>query len=700
MVQSKAKYRDILWYYRWFALSVFVAVLAMGFIGVKCQPKIYGVSADIYVEPRSGTMIGDTSMIAANHDSWQINNQVEILGSDRVADKAADYLGKQLGPKFALNGRKLAKMITITKKDDSNVITLEMISSVNPHTLYTMIQEYLHAYQDALEMINSDKSSWERDYLAKQLDLAQVELDHSSTQIREFESKNAAYNVDTQVNQMLQTASALDEQSKLLNADIQATSAEILSTEKMLKVTPEYVNLMSIVERDPEAGELRKQILNLSVEKAESSAKVTEIHPKMAIYDRELDQLNQLLDQRLALFSGTLHGKPKNESLKVESLKSAPTPADSRVEHHLAEDLVRKQIRLDALRAKEKALLGAHAEVTEQLKAMPQQVVAYASLKNTYEMAQEKVKTLQERLDDASLMQEVSKRFTKMEVLKKPVLPTAPLRPSLLENMTAAALLGLGLSLFSVAARCAVDHTFRWPFQLNGLQEPNLYQLESNPGRKVFGDRLQHGTIGAPDAYKRLMVHLERLSQNDNVRRIGLLPVGGNAERGITGVTLALAMAEAGHKVALVDVDFTKQSITQLIEGLKLPIAATMSGGQGLSDYLSGATEDFVDIIYPLGKSVYGSFIPSGSPVTEAGLPVSCRSWDHLEESLSPNYNFVFYSLSSITQSYDAVAVSLAMDGVLLMVYPGLSMQDQIQSAMQELKTVGAQVLGIIIQPI
>lgn len=696
MVQAKAKYREILWYYRWFALCIFVAVLAMGFIGVKFQPKVYGVSADIYVEPRPGTVTGETPMAAADNDSRQINNQVEILGSDRVADKAADYLGQQLGSSFAITGRGLAKMITITKKEYSNVITLEMTSSVNPHTLYTIIQEYLHAYEGALETINSDKSSRERDFLAKQLESAQVELDHISNKIRDFESENAAYNMDTQVNQMLQVASGLDEQAKLLNSDIQATSQEILTSQKVLKVTPEYVSLMSRIERDPEAGELRKRIVALSAEKAEWGSKVTEVHPKMAVYTRELDRLNQLLDQRLAVFSGAFHG-PSNQG---EPFKGSQITTGSTMDDNLAESLVKNRIRLDSLRAKEKALLGAHAEVTEQLKAMPQQVVAYASLKNTYEMAQEKVRVLQKRLDDASLMQEVSKRFTKVEVLKNPVLPTEPLRPSLVKNMTAAALLGLCLALFSVYVRCAVDPTFRWPFQLNGLREPNLFLLDGTPGRKVFGERLQHGTMGAPDAYKRLMVHLEGLSQNDNVRRVGLLPVGGNAERGITGVTLALAMAEAGHKVALLDVDFTKYSVTRLIEGLKLPISVALKEGQGLSDYLSGYTEDFVDIIYPLGKSTYGSFIPAGSPVEEAGLPVSRRSWDHLEESLSPNYNFVFYSLPAITQSYDAVAVSLAMDGVLLMVYPGLSMQDQIQNAMQELKTVGAHVLGIIIQPV
>jgi len=723
MVQAKAKIKEILWHYRWFALIIFVSVLATGYVGFRMQPKVYGVSADIYVEPRPGTVTGESSMNAGDNDYRQINNQVEILGSDRVASKAADYIGEELGPKYLIDERRLAKMITITKKEFSSVITLEMSSSYQPRALLTIMQQYLRAYEDALEIINSDKSSRERDFLAKQLEVAQGELDHASARLRDFEAENSAYNMDTQVNQMLQIASGLDEQAKVLNADIEATRQEVITAQKMLPATPEYVNLMSRIERDPEANELRKRIVGLEAEKAEWGSKVTESHPKMGVYSRELEHLNHLLDQRLAVFNTTLQssalrgtvpsgsvshsdeshlsaGKAiKDVKDSKEAKEGEKITTGSTMDANLAEELVKNRIRLDSLQAKERALVNAHEEVSAQLKAMPQQVVQYAALKNNYDMSQDKVRVLQKRLDDASLMQEVSKRFTKVEVLKNPVLPTEPLRPNLMKNMTAAALLGFCLALFSVYIRCTVDPTFRWSFQLNGLREPNIFQLDPAPTRKAFGQGFQHGTIGAPDSYKRLMVHLESLAQSEGIRRVGILPVGQCVERGMPAVTLASALTEAGHKVALLDVDFTVCSLSRLIEGLEIPISAALSNGPGLSDYLAGYTEDFVDIIYPLGKSIYGSLIPAGSLVDSAGLPVSRRSWELLEESLSPNYSFVFYSLPAISESYDAVAVSLALDGVLLLVYPGLTRQDQIQQSIQELKNVGARLLGIVVQP-
>jgi Mrp family chromosome partitioning ATPase len=150
----------------------------------------------------------------------------------------------------------------------------------------------------------------------------------------------------------------------------------------------------------------------------------------------------------------------------------------------------------------------------------------------------------------------------------------------------------------------------------------------------------------------------------------------------------------------LIDTDFTPHSVTGLLRTLKLPISAALHAGPGLSDYLSGDTEDFLDIVYPLGKTVYGSFIPAGDPVHDTGFQFSHRNLGQLEGNLSPNYNFVLYALPSVEQSYDAIAVSRTLDGVLLMAHPGVTSLEQIQSTVRELASVDCRVLGILVQPL
>src|SRR5262249_10166242 len=156
---------------------------------------------------------------------------------------------------------------------------------------------------------------------------------------------------------------------------------------------------------------------------------------------------------------------------------------------------------------------------------------------------------------------------------------------------------------------------------------------------------------------------LENLSKKEQVRRIGVIPISPFGECNITTIALGLYLTELSNKMVLIDTDYSNYSLTRLIGSMRLPMSGAVESGPGLSDYLNGDVDDFVDIIYPLGKTVYGSFIPAGRPIHEAGFQFSHKNLGQLEANLSPNYNFVLYSLSSLEKSFDSIAVSRTLDG-------------------------------------
>lgn len=686
MVQAKIQYQDILRHHAWLAASVFVLVLAAAFVGTSLQTPVYKVRAEIYVEPKPASLLSEASGNISNADVVWMNNQLSVLGSDRVAKKAVHYIQAKLGKRFPVSQALLEKNVRFIRKDHSSVIALEMSAPGKPGDLQAMLQEYLHAYRDTLETMSFDKANQERDFLAKQQASAQDEQDRVSAQLQDFEAHHQAYNLDVQANQMIQRAARLDEQGQLLNVDIQATQAEMAATEKMLPASPEFINLLSRMERDAKVIALRHRLTLLELENpgADTSIDTNRI--------AELDRLKSLLYQRLGAFAATFRQKLPNgmESMTIGS------PMD----FSLAEGIMKKRILLDSLRAKAKAAQVARRELASKLSGIPSEAIEYAALKNQFERIQEKVHALQKRLDDATLSQEAAKSFTRVEVLKNPVLPAAPISPNLPFNLLAATLLGVLLAGWSVIVAVHLDRKFRWPFQLSAMASKPLFLLDKLPPRKAFAALMERGNFIIPDAYKRLILHLDQLSEQDNIRRIGLLPVGVFPERGIPTVSLSLYFTELGNKVSLIDLDFSKASVTGLIGSLKLPISVGIQEGPGLSDYLGGDDTELVDIIYPLGKTVYGSLIPSGDSVTDASVAFNQRSLNALENELSPNYRFVFYSLPAITQSYDAVAVSRILDGVILVAYPGVSSLEHIQQAIRELESVNGKLLGVVIQPV
>ncbi len=694
MVQPRIKYLDILWLHRWFAVTMFSIVLLVVLVGSALQKKVYKSDAEIYIAPKPVSVTGDSSTAVSDYDYRLLNNQIEILSSDMVVRRALKLIQEELGSQVPVSAGMLRGSLMAAKKDYTTVITVSLTSGAQPKHLQRMLELYLKAYQNVLAEINSKKSNEEKTFLEKQLLASEQELAEASEKLRAFEATNQTYNMDAQLNQMLSMASRMDENSKTLSADIAATRREITIAKKHLSASPEYINLMARVERDTEVGDLRKKIVNTESEQAEWSSKLTNEHPKMVAYDHELNRLHALLKKRLDVFSTAFQQKlPDHEKSLF---------FNTNLDSSLANNIINNEIKLETLRAKADVLAGMQRSVKDTLQGVPKQALTYAGLKNQFEISQDKVKVLQKRLDDASLMEEVSKSFTRIESLKYPTLPVSPLRPNMGKNMMAAVLLGLCLSLFSVFVRATMDRTLRWPFQVTGLVDTNnsVFTLPALPSRQVLSAMLEKTNFNVPEPYKRLIIHLENLSKTDQVRRIGVLPVSPFPECGMTTIALSLYLTELSNKLVLIDTDYSRQSVSSLVAGLRVPMAAEMQEGAGLSDYLNGQTEDFIDVIHPLGKTVYGSFIPAGPPVQETGFQFSHRNLGQLEQELSPNYNFVLYSLPAIEQSYDAVAVGRTLDGVMLVVHPEMTGLDQLHHAIKELEAVNCRLLGVLVQPV
>lgn len=707
MINTSIKYIEILKKHRGLAVFSFLLVLICTFGFTKLQDTVYQTSAEIYIVPKPLTVTGN-AYVFTDYDYRMLNNQIEILKSDKVAVLAHQYLEKnhpEIIQRYNLSDVGLQNSVHVDKKADASVLAVNFVSKADGdhrQDLRTMLAGYITAYKDYLKESNSRKASDEVGFLEEQLADAEKNLEEESISLQTFHSNNQSYNIDAEINQMIMSKSRLNEQAKTLAAEIQARQEKVVMAKKQLPAEAEYINFLARIERDAEASQLRKNIVTLEAEKAEWSSKITDAHPKMKAYNAELDRLNDLLGSRLNTF-----GRQYKDDLGPINAKDLAT--SSNFDLALATDVIKDQIDLETLKAKYSAFRNAINQIGDDLSDVPEKKLAYAERKVRFEMAQDKVKLLQKRLDEAKILEAVSADFTSIEILKEPEVPGMPLRPNLPKNMTAALLLGLCFSLFAVFVRASMDKSLAWPFQLNGIvakeEEEGIagsqvFELPKLPSRRAFGQMMESTNFTVPEAYKRVIIHLENQAKLAGARKVGIVPVSNVPDGNITSALLGLYMTELSNKMVLIDTDHSKHSVTNLVASLGLPISTGIEQGPGLSDYLEDQVDDFVDVIYPLGKTVYGSFIPVGSPMHQTGFQFSNKNLAQLDEHLSPNYNFVLFTTTSIQKSFDAVAVGRTLDGVFLLVHPNMTTLDQVNAAYNELKSVGCNILGILYQPV
>jgi capsular exopolysaccharide synthesis family protein len=153
-----------------------------------------------------------------------------------------------------------------------------------------------------------------------------------------------------------------------------------------------------------------------------------------------------------------------------------------------------------------------------------------------------------------------------------------------------------------------------------------------------------------------------------------------------------VTLAQLGDKTLLIDGDLRKPGVST---------ALGMSDGKhaGLSSYLAGVSSlDLVTILYPgIGNL---AVIPTGPiPPNPADLLSSHRLNEMLEE-LRNQFKFIVIDSPPILAATDAVILSVATDGVLLVVRSGETPKEAFVRTRDLLTSVKCHILGVVLNAV
>jgi len=153
-----------------------------------------------------------------------------------------------------------------------------------------------------------------------------------------------------------------------------------------------------------------------------------------------------------------------------------------------------------------------------------------------------------------------------------------------------------------------------------------------------------------------------------------------------TAINLAVALAQRGSKVVLVEADLRKPSASKVLR---------TSGSPGLSLFLSGAEQRNGLVVPTSVPNLH--FIPAGpNPPNPAELLSSGRMKQLLAE-LSQEYEHVVLDSPPLLSITDATVLSVLVDGVILVVRFGKTTREVVRHMRHMLASVNARVLGVVL---
>jgi len=354
---------------------------------------------------------------------------------------------------------------------------------------------------------------------------------------------------------------------------------------------------------------------------------------------------------------------------------------------------------VSAVDARLAALDELKSNSAEQLSTLPSTEGKETELLTRVETYTHQAEKLRDELQKAQV--EEAAEAGQVEIIDLATLPTTPIgvgrRPKLVFALV------LGLVLGSIVAYILENYSavIRKRDDLErAVSMPNLAvipKLKSLKGRSQF-KRLATGKANGKElvvlndarstgaeAYRTLRTNLLFSAAVNEMKRLVVTSASPQEGKTTTAGNLAIAFAQQGHRVLLVDCDLRRPHVHLMFGQRQEP---------GLTDVLIGRAS--------LDEAVQETMVPNLVTLTSGALPpnpVEMLGSTKMREFIQslPGFDTIVVDTPPLMVASDAAIVGRMSDGVVMVVRAGQAQRGAVQDGVQQLMNVGARVIGTVL---
>ncbi|QHP89159.1 polysaccharide biosynthesis tyrosine autokinase [Mycolicibacterium monacense] len=272
-------------------------------------------------------------------------------------------------------------------------------------------------------------------------------------------------------------------------------------------------------------------------------------------------------------------------------------------------------------------------------------------------------------------------------VEQKASIPEEPVVPRKLRNIVGGLALGLLLGIGIAIVLDVMDNTIKSRETLEELSGTGIVgtvPLDKQRRRQPAID-FEKDNSGIAESFRKLRTNLQFLAVDNPPRVIVVTSSVPHEGKSTTAINLALVLAEAQHKVLLVDADMRRPMLHKYLG---------LVGSVGFSTVLAGSAS--------LDEALQDSSTPGLSILASGPVPpnpselLGSKAAKKLIGDLRARFDYVIVDSTPLLAVTDAAIVAAEADGALVIAKYGQTKRDQLRHAVQSLRNVGAPILGAV----
>jgi len=538
--------------------------------------------------------------------------------------------------------------ITVTPIKESRIVSIQF-ASPNPEFAALIANTTAKAYVETTLDMKMESTRRTLAWMTKKAEQERLKLDKTERKIQAYMRSNELVTLENRITVLPQKLSEIStqlvraqnkrEKIEALYRKVKRVANDPVAAESVLGMT--HGNTLQI---------LRDQILKAEQHIRELSSKFGAKHPTMIKAKGDLDILR--------------HKKAGEVTRLIGSIKN---------EFELAvsdENNLRKQLKDSKIEAQN----------------LNEKFIQYSVYKREMETNRQLYDSLLLKMKEQSITGETQP--INLWIVERASIPLKPFKPRIKVNL----LLGLVVGLFGGIGLAFfveyLDQSIKYPEETEqALKVPVLglipfYKEKEGNIDTVMMDQPRSAIA---ENFRSLRTSVMLSASDRPPRKILITSAGPGAGKSTTSVNLAVAIAQSGKKVLLIDADMRKPRLHKILG---------LYSEQGLSSYLAGLSKS--DTLLRTSEPNL-AFLPAGPIPPNPSELLSSDGMKILLNRLLERVDFIICDSPPLQSVVDARILSQMFDGTVLVVKAKLTTFDMARRALKQLHDVNSTVLGVLI---
>jgi capsular exopolysaccharide synthesis family protein len=669
---------------RWiFVAGVFLASVSLSGLAILRQKPEYEASGMLLFKSdrissltKVGEKIGDLESLM--REGNPLETQAVIVNSRPIVKEVIDKLelkdkkGKPLEPE--------SLKIKVEPIVSTDVLKVSY-TSANPELAASVVNQLMQSYVTNNIQSNRAQVFAAGQFLQKQLPSARQELEQAAESLRLFKARNKIIQLPQEASAAINNIAQLDGEMNQVRATLADVKAQEAQTASELNLQRQQATEIASLSQIPGVQEVLGELQKIQTKLATEQARYTSKHPSVVNLKNQEITLNSLLQRRIQQVLGN------NQKVPTGKLQLG------KIKEELASKYVNLEVQGQGLERKIEALSDIRATYQQRLAILPNLEKQQGDFERRLTIAQTNYQNLITRLQEIEIAEKQTignaRIIQPAQMPKKPAFSRMTLLLAgggvfvgLLFGVTAAFFVDLIDSSLKTVKECENFFSYTLLGIIPKFELPNVVHLiKEGVSPRIIVASSPRTVIH--EAYQMLQANLKFISHK-KVRTIVVTSSIYGEGKSEVAANLAAVLAQAGRRVLLVDADMRKPSQHHLWG---------LINSVGLSNVIVGHDEfsKTVQIVTkPLSILTAGVQPPNPLALIDSERMVS------LIQTFAHNYDYIVFDTPPLLGTADAAVLGKMVDGVLLVVRPGVVSSASATAAKSLLQRSEANILGII----